>query len=54
MFTTEIGTPIEPGNLRRNWYPIRSAAGLEGVRLHDLRHSRVTLLLGLGVPPHIV
>lgn len=24
------------------------------MRLHDLRHSCVTLLLGLKVPPHIV
>ncbi|GAA1572551.1 site-specific integrase [Kribbella karoonensis] len=54
VFTTEIGTPIEPDNLRRNWYPVRTAAGLDGVRLHDLRHSCVTLLLGLKVPPHIV
>ncbi|WP_350279300.1 tyrosine-type recombinase/integrase [Kribbella sp. HUAS MG21] len=54
VFTTEIGTPIEPDNLRRSWYPLRTAAGLDGVRLHDLRHSCVTLLLGLKVPPHIV
>ncbi|MGW2447623.1 tyrosine-type recombinase/integrase [Streptomyces sp. NPDC001675] len=24
------------------------------VRFHDLRHTCVTLLLGLGVPPHVV
>lgn len=28
VFTMEIGTAIEPDNLRRTWYPIRSAAGL--------------------------
>ncbi|MEU4390311.1 tyrosine-type recombinase/integrase [Kribbella sp. NPDC023855] len=54
VFTTEIGTPIEPDNLRRTWYPIRSAAGLGEMRFHDLRHSCVTLLLRLKVPPHIV
>jgi integrase len=54
VFTTEIGTPIEPDNLRRIWYPLREAAGLGEMRLHDLRHSCVTLLLRLGVPPHIV
>jgi len=26
-------------NLRKPWYRIRRAAGLDGVRLHDLRHS---------------
>jgi integrase len=54
IFTTEIGTPIEPDNLRRTWYPLRKEAGLGEMRFHDLRHSCVTLLLGLKVPPHIV
>ncbi|GAB2565135.1 tyrosine-type recombinase/integrase [Kribbella endophytica] len=54
IFTTEIGTPIEPDNLRRTWYPLRVEAGLGEMRFHDLRHSCVTLLLRLGVPPHIV
>jgi hypothetical protein len=26
--TTQIGTAIEPDNLRRVWYPLRDAAGL--------------------------
>ncbi|MGC4940497.1 tyrosine-type recombinase/integrase [Kribbella sp. DT2] len=54
VFTTEIGTPIEPDNLRRDWYPLRVTAELGEMRFHDLRHSCVTLLLRLGVPPHIV
>ncbi len=35
VFATQIGTPIEPDNLRRSWYPLRTAAGLDGVRFHD-------------------
>ncbi|WP_112248081.1 tyrosine-type recombinase/integrase [Kribbella monticola] len=54
VFTTEIGSAIEPDNLRRAWYPLREAAGLGEMRFHDLRHSCVTLLLRLKVPPHIV
>jgi integrase len=54
VFTTVIGTPIEPDNLRRSWYPLRDAVGLKAVRFHDLRHTCVTLLLDLGVPPHTV
>lgn len=54
IFTTPTGGPIDPSNLRSSWHPLRDRAGLEGVRLHDLRHSCVTLLLRLGVPPHIV
>ncbi len=54
VFTTAHGTPIEPRNLNRHWYSLRDRAGLPGVRLHDLRHTCVTLLLDAGVPPHIV
>ena len=35
-------------------YQLRTATGLDGVRFHNLRHTCVTLLLGLGVPPRIV
>jgi len=54
VFTSTVGTPIEPDNLRRSWHPLRASLGLGPVRFHDLRHSCVTLLLGLGVPPHVV
>jgi integrase len=54
VFTSLAGTPIEPDSLRRSWYALRERAGLPTVRFHDLRHSCVTLLLDLGVPPHIV
>lgn len=45
---------MEPDNLRRSWYQIRRAAGLDMARFHDLRHTCVTLLLDLGAPPHVV
>ncbi|MEU5690934.1 tyrosine-type recombinase/integrase [Actinosynnema sp. NPDC020468] len=54
VFTSLQGGPIDPTYLRASWYPLRTRAGLDGVRFHDLRHSCVTLLLRLGVPPHIV
>jgi integrase len=54
VFTTRTGTAIDPGNLRRAWEPIRDAAGLGSVVFHGVRHTCVTLLLGLGVPPHVV
>jgi len=54
VFTTAHGTPIEPRNLNRHWYGVRDRSGLSGVRLHDLRHTCVTLLLDSGAPPHIV
>ena len=54
VFTTGIGTPIEPRALNTHWEGIRVRAGLPGVRLHDLRHTVVSLLLELGTPPHVV
>jgi hypothetical protein len=54
VFPSRIGTPLEPDNLRRSWGRIRKAAKLGDVRFHDIRHTCVSLLLDLGVPPHIV
>lgn len=54
VFPSRRGTPLEPDNLRRSWGRIRAAAGLEDVRFHDMRHTCVSLLLALGVPPHVV
>jgi integrase len=54
VFPSRVGTPMEPDNLRRSWGRIRSKAGLDAVRFHDIRHTCVSLLLDLGVPPHIV
>ncbi|RKS68062.1 phage integrase family protein [Actinomadura pelletieri DSM 43383] len=45
---------MEPDNHRRSWGRIRAAAGLGSMRLHDMRHTCVSLLLDLGLPPHIV
>jgi integrase len=54
VFSTSIGTPIEPRSLNTHWEGVRALAGLPGVRLHDLRHTVVSLLLELGTPPHVV
>jgi integrase len=54
VFPTSVGTPIEPRSLNRHFDGIRTRAGLPGVRLHDFRHTVVSLLLELGTPPHVV
>ncbi|MGK5557677.1 tyrosine-type recombinase/integrase [Actinomadura kijaniata] len=54
VFPSRVGTPMEPDNLRRSWGRIRETAGLDAVRFHDMRHTCVSLLLDLGVPPHVV
>ncbi|HYZ08761.1 MAG TPA: site-specific integrase [Pseudonocardiaceae bacterium] len=54
VFPTSVGTPIEPRSLNRHFDGSRTRAGLPHVRLHDFRHTVVSLLLELGTPPHIV
>jgi integrase len=50
VFTTGIGTPIEPRNLNRHFARLLERAGLRRIRFHDLRHSCATLLYEQGVP----
>jgi integrase len=40
--------------LPRAWNRIRTRAGLEGVRLHDLRHSFASVGVGAGLGLHVV
>lgn len=54
VFTSENGGPVDDTNLRtRHFYPLLARAGLPRLRLHDLRHTAATLMLGRGVHPKI-
>jgi len=48
VFTTTVGTPLEPRNVTRAWKAGLRRAGLPDRRFHDLRHSTATLLLAQG------
>ena len=49
VFTSSDGQPIERNNFRnRVWLPATRAAGLEGLRFHDLRHTAGTLAARTG------
>jgi integrase len=58
VFTSTIGTPLEPRNLNRTFDALIEKANktlkenekLPKIRLHDLRHSCATMLLSQGVP----
>lgn len=56
VFSTTIGTPIEPDNLSRSRsrYRVRKVLGDPAPRFHDMRHTCVSLLLAEGAPPHVV
>ncbi|WP_344024381.1 tyrosine-type recombinase/integrase [Pseudonocardia kongjuensis] len=49
-----MGGHVSPRTLAAQWHVIRTAAGLGQMRFHDLRHTAVSLLLALGIPPHVV
>jgi integrase len=50
VFPTEVGTPLDPSNLRHAFARIARRAGLEGAKLipYALRHTAVSLALDLG------
>jgi integrase len=55
VFTAPNGGPIRKDNFRRRtWLPAVAAAGLEGVRVHDLRHTHAALLIAQGEHPKVI
>jgi integrase len=54
VFTSTVGTPLEPRNVNRRFDQIRAAAGLPWLRLHDLRHAFASMLFTEGVPARTV
>ena len=54
VFTTEIGTPLEPRNVLRRFEVLAERAGLRGVTPHTLRHSAASLLLAAGTHTKVV
>ena len=54
VFTSGIGTPLEPRKVTREFKALLKDADLPAIRFHDLRHSCATLLLAQGVSPRVV
>lgn len=50
VFTDPVGRPLRPEAVSRVFRRTLDRVGLPRVRLHDLRHSAATALLGAGVP----
>ncbi len=55
LFPTRTGRLWDPNRwYSRHWLPLREAAGLPGLRFHDLRHTHISHLLMAGVTPQEV
>lgn len=54
LFTREDGLPWHPDRVVKLFQAAVKAAGMEPIRLHDLRHTYATLALQAGVPLKVV
>ena len=54
VFPSSIGTLQDRNNIVKHWLTLRETAGLDDLRLHDLRHSTATFLLAAGAPMKLV
>jgi integrase len=54
VFTTSVGTPLDPANLRRLFSALTKRAGLGHWTPKELRHSAASLLSASGVPLELV
>jgi len=49
-----LGLPLGVDQVTRSFHALRKVAKVARITFHGLRHTNATLLLGKGVPPHIV
>lgn len=49
-----LGRPVHPEIYSKRFRALCEAAGVPVIRLHDARHTSVTLMLNAGVPLHVV
>ena len=54
VFSSSIGTPLNPSNVIHRFHAILELAGLPRQRFHDLRHCAASLLLSAGEHPRVV
>jgi integrase len=54
VFTSTVGTPIEPRNLTRRFQRLTASAGVPVTRFHDLRHFAASAQLIDGAPINAV
>jgi integrase len=50
VFTSDIGTPLDPDNVTHRFPRFLKTAGLPRQRFHDLRHACASLMVAKGEP----
>ena len=54
VFSSRVGTPLEPSNLNYSLHVLLEAAGLPKKGMHSLRHCFASVLVAKGVSPRVV
>ncbi len=54
VFTTAFGRPVDPYNLAKQFARLLSRAGVQRVRLHDLRHTYAALMIATGAEAKVL
>jgi integrase len=54
VFSHWDGSPLLPDSVTHAWVKLTRKCGLNGIRLHDARHTHATIMLKQGVHPKIV
>jgi integrase len=54
VFTTQIGSPLDPRNIYRDFVTVAQRAGIGRWHPHELRHSAASIMLAQGVPIEVV
>jgi integrase len=54
IFCQVDGRPLLPNSVTHAWIKLVRRLGLNGIRLHDARHSHASLMLKQGIHPKIV
>jgi integrase len=50
VFTSEVGTPIDPSHARRDFKKICAQAGVPSLSLYEIRHTVASLMVDADVP----
>jgi integrase len=54
VFTSRLGTPIDPRNYKRALDRALHRAGLHHIRIHDMRHTAASLMLSQNISPKVI